>query len=265
MNRPSPRNRLTFTVLGSGSSGNALVVSGPEGSILIDAGFSAREIKARMTTAGIDPASVRAVLVTHEHSDHSAGVGVIARSLRIPVFASKGTLSDPRVRSLIGEKVEARPLAAATAHSIAGIDVIPVNTRHDASEPFGFRFECAGDAIALVTDTGCMTDEIREGLANCRILALESNHDIDMLTHGPYPFHLKQRIASERGHLSNAQSAQAILDVACSRLESVVSLHLSETNNRPDVTRATLNETLEASGLTLPIVVARQRTVIQVH
>lgn len=265
MTRNLSSQHLTLTVLGSGSAGNALVVSGPSGALLIDAGFSARELKARMLSVGVDPCTIRALLITHEHTDHSAGAGVIARSLDIPVYASRGTLADPRVQGLLGERVETVAMTGGEVHTLAGIDVIPLRTRHDAREPFGFRFECDGDVVAIATDTGCITDEIREGLSRTRILALESNHDVDMLTHGPYPFFLKQRISSDRGHLSNLQSAHAILDIACSRLESVVALHLSETNNRPDVSSSTLTDTLSENGLTLPILVARQRTVLQVR
>ena len=220
--------KLHLVVLGSGSKGNSAVIVGRDGSLLIDAGFSKKETLRRLELAGVDPASIRAILVTHEHSDHIKGIGVVSRGLDLPVYASRGTARTAGMRKQAPDVIA---FSNSDSLSLAGITVTTFSTSHDAVDPVGFRFEQNGDAIGYATDTGFLTGPAREVLADVRLLALESNHDPEMLRTGPYPYVLKQRIASNNGHLSNVQSAAALDELLCNRLESVVAMHLSETNN----------------------------------
>jgi phosphoribosyl 1,2-cyclic phosphodiesterase len=228
-NTPEPVPALRATVLGSGSSGNALAVCGSDGTLLLDCGFSARETDRRLIAAGIDPASVRAVLVSHEHSDHIRGVRVFASRHRIPVYASRGT----RIASgLEGQVPEVRAIAPGETLTVASLTVTAFRTSHDAAEPLGFRLEGAcGSTLGVLTDSGTVTGEMLEALSGCDVLAVESNHDEEMLEHGPYPWFLKQRIRSAEGHLSNGAAAALVTRLASDRLTRVVGLHLSSTNN----------------------------------
>lgn len=223
---------LHLAVLGSGSKGNCAIIDGPKGAIMVDAGFSKRETLRRMEQIGFDSARIKAIIVTHEHSDHIGGLGVVARGLSVPVYASCGTAAYPRFAKLSPDTIT---LHARDEISLAGIDVTTFPTSHDANDPIGMRFSYHGDegidAIGYVTDTGVLSPEGVEILTNVRVLALESNHDPEMLRYGPYPYPLKVRIAGDHGHLSNEQSAAALDALLCNRLETVVGMHLSETNN----------------------------------
>ena len=240
---------LKLHVLGSGSRGNACVVEGVDGAILVDAGFSARELCTRLDALGIARESIKALVLTHEHSDHSSGAGVISRRLSLPVYATAGTL-DSRTFMRTGARDVATRITAGHTMTLAGIRITPFPTHHDAAQPVGFRFEQGHDAIGYMTDTGEIPAEATEMLADVRVLALESNHDMQMLMHGPYPYHLKQRIKSATGHLSNEQAATALAELASSALEQVVAMHLSETNNLPLHSDKALREVL--AGLDHP-------------
>lgn len=255
MDDVSHMHRISLSVLGSGSKGNASVVHGPDGDILIDAGFSARSTLQRMRDIGVDPSRIRAILVTHDHSDHIGGLGPVARTLGVPVVAS------PSCARTLSRRCGVIAEDALTPHwcgTVAGIEIRAFRTSHDAGESFGFRFETRTDALGYATDTGTLTGEAFEALGGCRILAIESNHDEQMLRTGPYPLHLKRRIASDHGHLSNAQTAHALESLAGSRLESVVALHLSETNNLPAVCSAALTAALEGLGHPARVTVSGQ-------
>lgn len=261
MNMKTDTQRLKLTVLGSGSKGNATVVEGPDGAVVIDAGFSAKEMLRRMEIAGVDPSSIRAILVTHEHGDHISGVGVLSRRLRVPVFASHGTAADNRFKVRVEE---ISTFSCGEVLTLAGIDVVPFHTSHDAAEPVGFRFALGDDAIGYATDTGHLTEESTEALQGCRLLALESNHDLQMLRTGPYPYFLKDRVASERGHLSNEQASDALERLVSDRLELVMGMHLSETNNLPLLSTAALTERLADLCHSAAVAVAGQNRPVQV-
>ncbi len=230
----SPTNGadLRVVVLGSGSSGNATVVSCGDSAVLIDVGFSARETVRRLECAGIEASSVTAIVVTHEHTDHISGVRVLAKRLGVPVYASAGTRQAGGLDETVADP---RTLLAGEQARIGPFDVVAFRTEHDAAEPIGLRFVTPnGIAFGLATDTGHITPRIAEGLAGCAIVALEHNHDVDMLVNGPYPWFLKKRILSEHGHLSNDAAAEAIDLLAHDGLEAIVMMHLSRTNNEPD-------------------------------
>ncbi|HET6498193.1 MAG TPA: MBL fold metallo-hydrolase [Coriobacteriia bacterium] len=233
---------LRATVLGSGSGGNALAVCCGADTLLLDCGFSAREAERRLRTAGIDPASVRAVLLSHEHSDHLRGVRVFATRWRVPVYASRGTTA---ASGLDAQVPDARTVEPGGRLAFGTLAVTAFRTSHDAVEPLGFRFDaCCGSSLGVLTDSGRVTGDARETLHGCTVLAIETNHDEEMLERGPYPWFLKRRIRSAEGHLSNAEAARLVAEVASDRLERVVGLHLSATNNAAPLAAASLAEAL---------------------
>ena len=228
--------QLHVHVLASGSKGNATVVEGPEGSILIDCGVSRRSLLQRADELGLDMGRVQAILVTHEHSDHVSGISVVCNHYAGPLFATAGTVA---ARSYLSEQ-DFTLISPGDAFEVAGIGVTTFHTSHDVADPIGARFECGDDAVAYCTDTGVLTADARAAIRGSRIIALESNHDERMLASGPYPAYLKQRIAGSTGHLSNAQAAEALPDLVTEDTETVVAMHLSQENNRPSVCVRTL-------------------------
>lgn len=245
-NTPGPEPTLHATVLGSGSAGNALAICLGGDTLLLDCGFSARETERRLGAAGIDPASVRAVLVSHEHIDHVRGVRVFASRRQIPVYSSRGTRA---AADLEHHVPDARVIVAGDPAAIASFTVTAFRTSHDAAEPLGFRVESPdGSALGVLTDTGMVTAEAYEALLGCTMLAVESNHDAEMLENGPYPWFLKRRISSDEGHLSNTTAANLITELASDALKHVVGLHLSTTNNTPHLAAATLISALARIG-----------------
>ena len=202
--KPTDGTRLHLHILGSGSKGNCALVEGPEGLIMIDAGLSRRETLARMHQLGLDEGRIRALVLTHEHTDHVSGAPVWCKHFEGALFASAGTVAArERLRGL-----PFREFAPGDVLHIADVEVATFPTSHDVVNPVGFRFSCAGDSIGYATDTGMLPPGAVHLLAGARILALECNHDVAMLRCGPYPRMLQARIASERGHLSNAQAAE---------------------------------------------------------
>ena len=243
----APSQRLHLHILGSGSKGNCALVEGPEGLIMIDDGFSRRETISRMHELDLDEGRVRALILTHEHSDHVSGVSVWCRRFEGALFASRGT-ADARHYLACLPFEEFMP--GDTLH-IAGICVTTFPTSHDVVNPVGFRFSVGdareGDAIGYATDTGILTPGAMRALAGARILALESNHDVPMLRTGSYPRYLQDRILSERGHLSNAQAAEAVRELVTERTEELIAMHISQENNRPSLAVRALAETLGAT------------------
>jgi phosphoribosyl 1,2-cyclic phosphodiesterase len=247
---------LRVVVLGSGSAGNAIAVSDGVETVLVDCGFSARETARRLAAGGIEPSSVTAVLITHEHTDHTRGLDVFARRREIVVCASHGTR---RAAALDGLPADVRTLEPGETHTVGRFTVVPFRTSHDAAEPVGYRIETqAGEVAGIATDTGVLTPEAFDALARCDVLGLESNHDVRMLETGPYPYFLKRRIASERGHLSNAAAASALEQLVSPRLRRVVALHRSRTNNTRDLVLEALRRRLSDVGFEGDLVAADQ-------
>lgn len=230
---------LRLHVLGSGSQGNCSVIECPDGLILVDAGLSCRQVVLRMEALGLDPARVAAILVTHEHSDHIGGLRVTAGKLAVPVYTSAGTRASAAWHT--AGNIAAEELVPRQPLTLLGVRVTPFRVPHDAAECLGFRFERAGDAVGYCTDIGQVTEEAGAHLADVRILALESNHDAAMLRSYPgYPAHLKRRIASDEGHLSNGQAASALPTLVTSRTTTVVGMHVSQHTNLPSLARTAL-------------------------
>jgi phosphoribosyl 1,2-cyclic phosphodiesterase len=217
--------------IASGSKGNCLYLEIGDTRLLIDVGLSLRETMLRMDSLGLDPADIHAVLVTHEHIDHIRSAGSFARKFKVPLFVSH----------LVRKKAEkylhkTRSIEFESGCSFIFRDAIidPFPITHDACDPVGFVIESHEGRSGTVTDLGIVTRLVIEKLRGCRALNLESNHDLNMLMNGPYPWELKQRIKSRHGHLSNDDSLQLLHELAHDGLEVLVMAHLSEVNNHPD-------------------------------
>jgi phosphoribosyl 1,2-cyclic phosphodiesterase len=244
----SSEGTLSVCILGSGSRGNAIYVSDGATSILIDAGFSAREIDRRMRHRGLDPAGLSAILLTHEHTDHVRGVERLVRRHRLPVYLTAGTRQEA---ASLHELPEIYSFACGSEFRINTLAIHPFSISHDARDPAGFTIGANGSRIGIATDLGCVTALVREHLRGCRMLIVEANHDVDMLRDGPYPWFLKQRIRSRTGHLSNQESCRLLDEILHSGLEQVVLAHLSETNNTPEKALAEIATILAGTSIGL--------------
>ncbi|HKT23872.1 MAG TPA: MBL fold metallo-hydrolase, partial [Terriglobales bacterium] len=242
---------VRMTVLASGSRGNTAVLSSSGTSILIDAGISCRETLRRMRSAGEDPAQLSALVITHEHSDHVSGLGVLARKLKIPVYITGHTHQEwqrwvrgpvTRQAALYEDDDKAHlercePFRAGERFTIGDIEVLPFTIPHDAADPVGFVFRTEGIKIGMATDLGYMPASVKIHLRGCDALVLESNHDLEMLRGGPYPWSVKQRVMSRVGHLSNDSLAEFFSTDYDGGAAFLVLAHLSEANNHPELAR----------------------------
>lgn len=247
---------MRVCLLASGSKGNSLFIEAGETRFLIDAGLSAREILLRLSHIGIEGSELNAVFISHEHTDHIRGADTLARRLRIPVIISYSTHSQSREIFKRNEVIEFES-GCSFAFRDTLIDPFPIT--HDTEDPVGFAVEGPGGRIGIATDLGIATRLVREKLKGCRVLVLESNHDEEMLMNGPYPWHLKQRIKSRHGHLSNTDSAELLGEVINPGLEGVFLAHLSEVNNDPEIALGTFRRMLDGQNVSHPrLVVGNQ-------
>jgi len=227
-------------VLASGSSGNAAVVRSDGTTVLVDAGISALAIRRRMEAFGVALTDLDAVMLSHEHTDHTRGLEVLLKRHQVPVWATQGTWAGVGVRcDGGGELVSGRTL------DVGSLQVTPVATSHDAREPVALILDDQRTRAAVMTDTGIVTSLLRHRLAGCQLLLVEANHDADMLRRGPYPWPLKQRIASRLGHLGNHQIEEALAELVTPELAGVVGMHLSEQNNEPELVRRLLRSVVQ--------------------
>jgi phosphoribosyl 1,2-cyclic phosphodiesterase len=258
--RPGPRPGgppLRVVVLGSGSAGNAVVIECGAHRILLDAGFSCRELVKRMTAMGVDPETLSALVLTHEHGDHCRGVVRMMQRYGLPLYASEGTLQGIRLPDKVRKKVTV--IASGAVTEIGGFEVEPFLIPHDAREPVGLVIEtAAGHRVGLAADLGTRSQLAWGRLADLDVFLLETNHDLDMLRNGPYPWALKQRVAGRHGHLSNREAADGLPELLGDRLRHVVPYHLSRTNNLPALAAAAVAEVLEREGSRAEIVVSEQ-------
>jgi phosphoribosyl 1,2-cyclic phosphodiesterase len=222
---------LALCMLSSGSKGNSIYISNGTTSILVDAGLSGKEIERRMKSKELDPEKLDAIVVSHEHSDHIHGVGVLSRRYSIPVYISGKTLK--AASPFLGKVCGLNKFECGEKFKINEISFHPFSISHDAEDTAGFTVSQNSIKIGIATDLGIATAMVREHLKKCSVLVLEANHDPDMLANGPYPWHLKQRIKSRTGHLSNEQSKALLQEIRHDGLEHVILSHISETNNTP--------------------------------
>lgn len=234
--------------MGSGSKGNATFVEAAGSRILIDAGFSGVEIERRLAAIGVEVASLSAILVSHEHSDHIRGVQVLARRYQLPVLVSRATMAAAgRELSRIEQWLE---IAPGCDLNFRDLDIHPFALSHDAAEPLGFVIRHRQLSLGYCTDSGKVSGLMRHRLSGCHGLVLECNHDPEMLKNGGYPPALQQRIRSQEGHLANHEAALFLIELIHDGLEHVVLAHISETNNTHELALATVTEHLRKHGNT---------------
>jgi len=226
---------MRICVLASSSSGNCTLVESGGARILLDVGISWVRVTRALVSIDVDPVSIDAIVISHEHSDHVTGVGVAARKLRCPVYLNLDTLNF--VASRLGKigREQIVLTEVGTPFAINDIEFTAFPVPHDAANPVGYVARCNGIKVGIATDLGYPTNVVKHCLAGCNGLVLESNHDKEMLLNGPYPFELKQRISSKRGHLSNEQSADLLSTVIHEDLAAVLLSHLSDENNTPEL------------------------------
>ncbi len=237
---------MRFSYLGSGSKGNGALIHAQDSTLLLDCGFSLKETIVRMNRAEISGEQIDAILVTHEHGDHIAGVGAVARKLNVPVWMTAGTARAAANR--LGKLPELKLFDPHTCFTIGDIEVQPFPVPHDAVEPAQFVFSDGEVRLGILTDVGSSTSHIEGLLDRCDALALECNHDSKMLQRGPYPPALKDRVGGPLGHLSNTAAADILNRIDRSRLQHLIAVHLSETNNSPSLVQTILAEVMSCGS-----------------
>jgi len=225
--------KLSVCILASGSRGNAVYISGGSAAILIDAGLSGVEIERRLRSKGLYPENLDAILVSHEHTDHIQGVGVLSRRFNLPIYINSKTES--AAFSRLGNVHIIKNFECGSTFTIKDLAIHPFSISHDAEDPAGFTVNQNGIKIGIATDLG------------------KANHDVDMLINGPYPWPIKQRIKSRTGHLSNEESKNLLKEVQHDRLEHVILAHLSETNNTPQKALNEVGQALNRSKARLDV------------
>ena len=230
---------VEICAIASGSNGNCYYIGNSMAAVLIDAGVSCRQVLLRMAAKGLKPKKVKAIFVTHEHTDHCCGVRVLSKTLDVPVYMTAGTCLGIR-ESFRPEDV--REFASDETIAIDGFAIHSFLKNHDAAEPCSFRIEYGGVSVGVFTDIGLPCNRVQSHLALCHALFLETNYDEEMLWTGNYPYFLKARIASDYGHLSNHQAAELIRKHHHPGLQTVLLSHLSAENNRPEIAAKAFDE-----------------------
>lgn len=249
---------MKIASLGSGSGGNSLLVEAGRTRVLLDAGFSGAQIERRLSDLGVATDSIRAVVVTHDHRDHTAGVGVAARRWGWPLFMSEPTRE--ACADLLDGSEEVRPFSGNEAFSVGDLLFRPFLTLHDAVDPLAVTVEdrTSGLRVGVATDLGRPTAPVRHALAGSHFLVLEANHDEVLLREGPYPWPVKERIRSSRGHLSNRMAAELAVELLHAELYGVLLAHLSRECNAPDRARDLVDRSLREAGFRGVVEVADQ-------
>lgn len=241
---------MKITPLASGSSGNSFLIEANGASVLVDAGLSCKQIVQRLAQVQVDPGSLKAILVSHGHSDHVKGVGVLSRKYKIPVFMNRGTWN--AVEGSVGQVHRIEFFQTGKSFEFCGFRIHPFSVPHDCADPVGFRISRGTARLGIATDLGTATGLVANLLSDLHAVVLESNHDPQMLRDGPYPWELKQRVRSRLGHLSNAESSRLLQRVVTDQLKAVILAHMSQTNNRAELAlecaRNSLRDFVDNSG-----------------
>lgn len=241
---------MIFCPLYSGSSGNSIFISTEYGSVLVDAGLPGKSIEKALKDIDKDGAKIDGIFVTHEHIDHVKGVGVMSRRYDIPIYANEltwkgmakniGKIKEENIRIIDKESID-----------IKDMHICCFNIPHDAANPMGYTVSCGNKKVSVATDLGHFSKEVENAVKNSDVVLLESNHDVEMLKFGPYPYSLKRRILSDIGHLSNEACGEAIVSMIKHNTKRVVLGHLSKTNNHPELAYETVVSVLRENGVKL--------------
>lgn len=232
--------QLRFSVLASGSTGNAMVIDNGEVQVLIDAGLSAKKIENLLEARKVDPRKLEGIFVTHEHADHIRGLGVMSRKYQLPIYANSRTWEAMESKLGLIEDQHRREFQTGENIDLGLLQISSFEVSHDAAEPVGFCFTQEDYKFSLLTDTGYVNDRIKEQVRDSQALILECNHDIEMLRMGRYPWNVKRRILSDLGHLSNESAAEALIDLIADCTRKVYMAHLSKDHNMIDLARMTV-------------------------
>lgn len=241
--------KLTIAPLFSGSGGNCIWIGDGKTSVLIDAGKSCAQIVREMKKIGESPENLSAILITHEHSDHISGIGAVSRKFNIPVYANEDTWEQTAKKCGEIKAANIRVIDRDDFY-IDSLGIQPFELSHDAAHPFGYSVMSGKGKVTIITDTGIITNKLLKFAYGSDIVLLEANHDTDMLNQGPYPYPLKQRILSPKGHLSNETAAKATLQLAINGVRGILLGHLSETNNEYGLALNAVSEHLKQNGIT---------------
>lgn len=252
---------MQFSVLGSGSKGNAVYIESGGTCILIDAGFSGKEIEKRLRSIDREMDEVDAICLTHEHNDHIQGAGVISRRCKIPLHSNRGTFIAAEKR--LGKLFKLREFETGDTIEIGGLQIRSFQVSHDTADPVGYVVSDDHTSLGYCTDTGKVSHLMTQRLQGCNGLILEFNHNLELLKAGPYPLPLQQRVRSSRGHLCNEDAAKLLAELVGEDLKYIVQAHLSEQNNTPELARkAALESMVEWEGTELHLAKQQQATPI---
>lgn len=249
---------MYVTVLGSGSEGNATLVHSNGVALLIDAGFSGKDLEQRLDRVGVSASSLAGIVITHDHGDHTRGMGVLARRFGIKLFLTEKTHS--ACTAMLSGKETVQPYASSQPFRVGPFEIQPFLTVHDAADPVAIAVTNVenGSKLGVATDLGRPTASVRAALRGCHVLVLEANHDEAMLWNGPYPWSVKQRIASSHGHLSNRAAADLARELHHPALASIILAHLSAHCNTGTTARAVIEKVLDRIGYNGSVAVAPQ-------
>lgn len=233
---------MRFVSIASGSSGNCIYAGTEHTHILVDAGISAKRIEQGLFEVGLKPSELSAICITHEHSDHVKGLGVLARKYEIPIYATEGTLREIRKIKSLGEYPEEllTPVRPDVDFFVGDLTVKPFHIDHDAADPVAYRIQSETKAVAVATDLGHFNQYTIDHLLELDAVLIESNHDLRMLETGPYPYYLKRRIMGDFGHLSNENAGRLLDCILSDRLQHILLGHLSKENNLPELAYETV-------------------------
>jgi len=242
---------LQFAVLASGSTGNSLVVAAGDKKVMVDVGLSAKKIDSLLQEQGLTGRDLDAIYITHEHSDHIKGLGAFSRKHNLPIYANEKTWE--QLDKHVGNIPECNRLIMETDTMVdlGDLQIESYGISHDAAEPVGYCFYHHHHKLALATDLGYMSSKVKDKLSDADAIVLETNHDVDLLRMGHYPWNIKRRILGDLGHLSNEAAAEGLCDVLSSRTKVVYMAHLSRDHNMLDLARLTLNNIAQERGFDL--------------
>ncbi|CDO04823.1 metallo-hydrolase YycJ [Oceanobacillus picturae] len=244
---------LRFSVLASGSTGNAFYIESDKERLLVDAGLSGKQMDHLFSEINIDPSTLTGILVTHEHSDHIKGLGIMARKYNLPIFANEKTWNAME-RSIGKIGLDQKfYFNMEQVKTFQDLDVESFGVSHDAAEPMFYTFHHEGKKVALVTDLGYVSERIKKTVEDADAYIFEANHDVGMLRMGRYPWNVKRRILGDSGHVSNEDCGLALTDIISNRTKRIYLAHLSLDNNMKDLARMSVDSVLQERGITLDL------------